>query len=267
MSGYFCRFCHINKIKENSQLIASKFEKRTIETYKKDINNIVNDNQASRGIKLNSVFNNLNFFHVCQPGLPPCISHDLFEGIVQYYVMLIINEVVAKKLFTYEYINEKLSNIYFQNEEKMYLPSIKKSEKLNGTHSQNMKTLNILPFALIRLSKLNDFEEWKLLLLLRKIVNILLAFKISIGQIALLHYLIEEYLEARQILFPSVKLRPKHHYLTHYANLLREFGPLRQLWTLAFEHKHQYFKNVIRHTTNYKNVLFSLSKTSAFTGL
>lgn len=75
----------------------------------------MNDNQASTGIKLNSVFN-LNFFHVCQSGLPPCISYDLFEGIVQYDVMLIINELVAKKLFTYKYINEKLSNIYFQRE-------------------------------------------------------------------------------------------------------------------------------------------------------
>ncbi|KYN50145.1 hypothetical protein ALC62_00173, partial [Cyphomyrmex costatus] len=260
MSGYFCRFCHINKIKENSQLITSKFKKRTVETYKEDINNIVNDNQASRGIKSNSVFNNLNFFHVCQPGLPPCISHDLFEGIVQYDVMLIINELVVKRVLTYEYINDKLSNIYFQNEEKIYLPSIKKSEKLNGTHSQNMKLLNILPFALIRLNNLYDFEEWKLLLLLRKIVNIAIAFKISIGQIALLHYLIEEYLEAHQKLFPSKKLKPKHHYLIHYSNLLREFGPLRHLWTLAFEHKHQYFKNVVRHTTNYKNILFSLSR-------
>jgi len=54
-----------------------------------------------------------------------------FEGIVQYDVMLIINELVAKKVLIYEYINDKFSNIYFQNKEKIYLPSIKKSEKLN----------------------------------------------------------------------------------------------------------------------------------------
>ncbi|KAF2902353.1 hypothetical protein ILUMI_03830 [Ignelater luminosus] len=37
------------------------------------------------------------------------------------------------------------------------------------------------------------------------------------------------------------------------------FGPLRFLWTLKFESKHQYFKFVVRHTNNYKNVLLSLS--------
>ncbi|KYM77398.1 hypothetical protein ALC53_12189 [Atta colombica] len=36
-----------------------------------------------------------------------CISHDIFEGIVQYDVMLIINELVAKKVLIYEYINDK----------------------------------------------------------------------------------------------------------------------------------------------------------------
>lgn len=29
-----------------------------------------------------SPFNHLSFFHVCQPGLPPCLGHDLFEDIV-----------------------------------------------------------------------------------------------------------------------------------------------------------------------------------------
>lgn len=90
------------------------------------------------------------------------------------------------------------------------LPAINKKVQKVKWHSQNIKTLNILSFAFIRLNKLNDFKEWKLLLL-RKTVNILLAFKISIGQIALLHYLIEEYSEAHQILFPSIKLRLKHH--------------------------------------------------------
>lgn len=32
------------------------------------------------GIKFDSVFNSLKHCHVCDPGLPPCLRHDLFEG-------------------------------------------------------------------------------------------------------------------------------------------------------------------------------------------
>ena len=38
----------------------------------------------SRGLKFDSLFNSLTYFHVCQPGLRPCIGHDVFEGIVAY---------------------------------------------------------------------------------------------------------------------------------------------------------------------------------------
>lgn len=34
------------------------------------------------GLKFDSIFNLLKYFHVAQPGLPPCIAHDLFEGVV-----------------------------------------------------------------------------------------------------------------------------------------------------------------------------------------
>lgn len=38
------------------------------------------------------------------------------------------------------------------------------------------------------------------------------------------------------------------------------FGPLKHLWTLRFESKHRYFKNIIKHSQNFKNItkLFSL---------
>ena len=51
------------------------------------------------GIKFSSVFNELKFFHVALPGLPPCLGHDVFEGVVQYDLQLYINYFVAHKWF------------------------------------------------------------------------------------------------------------------------------------------------------------------------
>jgi len=66
--------------------------------------------------------------------------------------------------------------------------------------------------------------------------------------------LIEDYLERRHRLFPAVPLRPKHHFMTHYAQLTLLFGPLIKLWTMRFESKHQYFKRCIRSCRNFVNV-------------
>jgi hypothetical protein len=66
--------------------------------------------------------------------------------------------------------------------------------------------------------------------------------------------LIEEYVVQRHALFKEIPLRPKHHYLLHYAGLTLQFGPLVKLWTLRFESKHQYFKRCVRNSHNFINV-------------
>jgi len=78
----------------------------------------------------------------------------------------------------------------------------------------------------------------------------------------LLNYyvLIEDYLDRRRSTFPDVALRPKHHYLIHYASLTRKFGPLMHLWTMRFESKHSYFKRCIRYSQNFKNVCATLAE-------
>lgn len=60
-------------------------------------------------------------------------------------------------------------------------------------------------------------------------------------------------------LFPHVNLRPKHHYLSHYAWQFAMFGPMLKVWTLRFESKHTFFKRVARVIRNFKNILLSLT--------
>ena len=45
-------------------------ETRTVESYKQDVNDITPSGH-SRGVKADSVFNRLLYFHVSDPGLPP----------------------------------------------------------------------------------------------------------------------------------------------------------------------------------------------------
>ena len=81
---YFCRYC----VATRDSLLTGKclpedFDARTPDLYDRAVKQVEQTNiEHFQGVKMNSVFHKLSQFHVCTPGLPPCIGHDLFEGIV-----------------------------------------------------------------------------------------------------------------------------------------------------------------------------------------
>ncbi|KAI7812698.1 hypothetical protein IRJ41_007415 [Triplophysa rosa] len=62
-----------------------------------------------------------------------------------------------------------------------------------------------------------------------------------------------------QSVFPKT-FTPKLHYLINYPQLILKFGPLKQLWCMRFEGKHQYFKRLAHNTCNFKNLSYTLAK-------
>jgi len=101
-------------------------------------------------------------------------------------------------------------------------------------------------------------------LYLREICSLICAPALSFGQVALLQEKINDYLSLRVKCFPSIKLGPKHHYISHYPILTTCFDPLKHLWILRFESKHRYFKNIVKHSQNFKNVTKLLSHKHQF---
>lgn len=81
------------------------------------------DNQ--HGIKLESPFNDLHYFHVCQSRLPPCLTHDLFEGIVPYDLHLCINDFTEeKKWFTTSYLNRRIAFFQYKGTDACNKPNL-----------------------------------------------------------------------------------------------------------------------------------------------
>lgn len=91
-------------------------------------------------------------------------------------------------------------------------------------------------------------------------VELACAPTLSESQVAYMKVLTEGYLETRHILFPLTRLRPKRHYLLHYADVTLQFGPLIRTWTMRFESKQSYFKRCIRASKNSMNISKSLSE-------
>ncbi|XP_047233654.1 uncharacterized protein LOC124875491 [Girardinichthys multiradiatus] len=94
---------------------------------------------------------------------------------------------------------------------------------------------------------------------LKDITELVVSPVHSNDSLAFLESKIIEHRQRYQALFPDVKLLPKHHYLDHYPQMIRFFGPLVEHWTMRFEAKHSFFKQVIRHTSCFKNVPLSLA--------
>lgn len=255
---YICRYCYIEK--KNIEVTKSDFNLRSKELYELDVDlQLITNKNHYKGIKRRSILNSLSNYHVCAPGLPPCLAHDILEGVVQYDLMLGLNDLMRKESFTIDVLNSSFKKLKICDGS-INFPNFKeKCEKLPGTAHENLLILQLLPFAISELINDNTDSTWQMILLLRKICNILISIKLSLTQVAYLKSLVNEYIEIRVKLFPNVNLRPKHHYMLHYPYLIRQFGPLRHLWTLRFESKHKYFKNIVKHCPNFRNVLYSLS--------
>lgn len=110
----------------------------------------------------------------------------------------------------------------------------------------------------------NDIQEkgenWQLLLYLIDIVDFVTDPSVTKQSCEYLNGLVYDFLDVFCELHPNSVLTPNMHFMTHYANQMIQFGPLSNFWTLRFESKHSYFKDISRSTKNLKNITYTLAK-------
>lgn len=254
---HICRFCLLTRKEMNAGcMLATSDQIRNPSSYDAAVLELASsDDVIVDGIKFRSIFNDLQLFHVCNPGLPPCIAHDLFEGVVAYDLPIFLRYFVKKKFITVDVMNKRIECFPLLGSDSNVRPALlsKKLDRLSGSASQNWCLLRLIPLLLHNAVDSAD-EVYQAMLLMRRMVEFIAAPAVSLGQVACMKVTVEDYLERRHYLFPDIKLRPKHHYLSHYASLTFKFGPLIRLWTLRFESKHQYFKRCVRNSHNFVNV-------------
>lgn len=93
----------------------------------------------------------------------------------------------------------------------------------------------------------SDESAWHVILDLKDIVELVVAPIHTAESIAYLDCKISEHRQRYQELFHDQKLLPTF------------VGPLVTLWTMRFEAKHSFFKQVVRHTNNFRNINLTLA--------
>ena len=256
-AGHPCRQCIVHKDNFKNATIEQHEMLRTVELYNM---HAAQKNTFLTGIKENSIFNSLRYFHAVTSNVQD-IMHDLLEGVCAYDMKLVCASLVQSKLFSLEQLNNSVQALNYGYHDSTSKPPVITSfdnEILSFDASQMWTFIRYLPFAIGQCVPL-DNRAWNFYVLLRKIMNLVMAPSISQEEIKLLMVLIAEYIELRCELFPDSSIKSKHHNMTHYPSLIIQFGPLIHLWCMRFEQKHQRYKRLLHIAGNFKNVLLTLA--------
>lgn len=205
---------------------------------------------------------NLKHFNVLS-GYPPDVMHDLFEGIVPRELALCLQVFIKNKYFTLDELNKAIQMFPYKWSDKTDAPqqvplNFATKKSVGGNAHENWSLLRFLPLLIGSKIPAGD-PTWEVLLVLKDIVELVVSHVHTEEMICYLDSKISEHKHRLLQVFPEEKLIPKHHFLEHYPELIRAYGPLVLLWTMRFEAKHSFFKCVVRHTQTFRNILLSLS--------
>lgn len=99
-----------------------------------------------------------------------------------------------------------------------------------------------------------DDDVWQLILQLKKIIMICTATIVLFDTHIILRHAVRSYLHNLTDQFRTYSLKPKHHFLIHYATIMEAIGPLWNICCMRFEAKHSEGKKISNSTTSRVNV-------------
>lgn len=228
-----------------------------------DIEAAFSSNTHSRGVKRQcTITERLNHFHVTT-GYPPDVLHDLLEGIVPLELALCLDILIKKKYFSLEELNRIIEQFPYKWKDRVNCPqaippTFASCKTIGGHATENWCLLRLLPLMIG--AKVQEEEQAWQLLTLKDIVELVMSPTHTDESIGFLDSLISEHRHRFTSVLPQANLIPKHHFVEHYPQLIKSFGPLVSLWTMRFEGKHRFFKKIIRQTNCFRNILKSMAK-------
>ncbi|XP_046612692.1 uncharacterized protein LOC124301549 [Neodiprion virginianus] len=250
---YFCRMCKVSKGVSMSLCVEDKSILRTKDNYEADV---AKNNVALTGIKTRCIWNSVLNYH-CAACWSVDAMHDELEGSCKYETASTLHYfILVKKYFTLEELNFRIK--YFKFPSTANVPPLitlenLKVKQLRMSASEMKCFIMHLGLLIGDLIPQENNPHWELHKLLRQIVSISLQTFISSEYIDLLTSLIEEHHLLYLSLFGNT-LKPKHHFMLHYPTVMQRIGPLRHIWSMRGEAKHQILKQIASMSASRVNI-------------
>jgi hypothetical protein len=232
---------------------------RTLEQNQENANRRAFNKVHLNGVKTVSFLNDLNYFKISN-GLPPDIMHDVLESCFRYAFSCLIPKLKELKLYSIKKFRQDLEKFDYGRIDLAHkVPTSLFTDaftfKLSATNMWNLARL----FPFITGEHLKNDNHFMNFVELVEIFRIMNRFEFQDDVIDDLKNRIHNYLVNFKNLYPSFSIKPKQHFLIHYPNAIRNFGPPRSYSTMRFESKHSYFKAAYKSIHNQINVCKSLS--------
>lgn len=258
-SSYYCRHCigSRNECREQTEEITSQL--RTKSMYNDQLK-IIQDSEnvnyhETKGLKYYCKLNDLQHFHILQNPTVD-IMHDLHEGCIPFLMNKLFKFSFRNKIFSEPELN---SSVQFHNYGWLghyKIPSMinLKKRSMGQNATQSLFLFRHLPFILYAFREDISLKEvWPCVTSLLRIVEIVLSTELSNSDLDLLIRQVNIHLNGVKNLLHE-HLRPKHHFLVHYAGIIRKMGPIAHMSMLRWEAKHQQLKKSIKGNMNFRNI-------------
>lgn len=220
------------------------------------------DKGETYGIKEECVFNKIPEFDVIESASVD-VMHDLLEGICRYDLALILHYFIyEKKLFSLKEFNQRLQAFNFGNDQHQNRQVEVLESHLTGKNkciymssAKMLLFVKNLPLFIPHeiLEEVSKDEVWDMYLLLKQIVIIACSPVITSETPTKFAILVKDYLRLLNKLFPK-SMKPKHHYLLHYARIMKALGPPWNMACMRFEAFHKIGKTAARAAISRRNV-------------
>jgi len=255
-SGHFCRVCMIDYSEISTKTSSCTLRNAALHLYHLEEVKQNPENSAVYGVKGPSVFASLEYFDVTQ-AFPPDVMHDCMEGVMPSVTSAVVKYLVAHKVTTVAKLNSALDSFVFLGSDKTNKPEhIRKDCSIVGSAAQKFCLFRFLPFFV-------DIEVCasvlKLYILAREVMSYALCRCIARTDLDYFEHKIDRLHQCIRDSFPDITITPKFHFLAHYPLMMGRYGPLRNMWCMRYESKHQYFKSVAQTVGNFINIAQTLS--------
>lgn len=256
---YYCRFCLMKKSEcqksciQNSSILRNRINYR--EAHERQL-------AIQTGISSECCFHVIPTFH-CTENFTVDVMHDFFEGICHNILCDALSYYIKEmQYFSIQTLNERLEQFSYGKHDK---GNEKQSINIKEIESRKLKmsAKQMISFCHYFTILFGHFiphgdQIWQFLLDFFELIDDILCFEITNRLMIQITSKITKLNQTYQILFKK-NLTPKFHFLTHYELIIKNCGPLRNLWSFKYEGKHKQFKIYSHVTTSRKNIPISFS--------
>ena len=255
---YCCRFCLTQRSKFSETLFETNI--RTHESFLLNFeNHLTSEDSDVFGINKLSLLRHLKIEKFTEL-VPPCIYHDIFEGVGKVVIDLTIKYLCKKKYINGDTFASELSSFEFLELDKHKIPNFPRgAQSLRLTASESYNLLRFFSFFVSKFAPLND-EIFQLLSCFNIFVNICMVFDVNDCIITLLNTAVADLIYFMQKIFPEYNFTIKFHHFIDYGSIMKKFGSLRKLSTIHFEQQHSFLKKLMHSNKNWIYPELSVAK-------